>query len=69
MQVVSCQPVNPYTLMNFLKKIAEVTSMPLSVLSPRQIRYSISRKDWVDFGLVIVVSFLIVVYKVNKSRI
>jgi hypothetical protein len=53
--------------MNYLKKIMEVTSISLSMLSPRQVKYSITRKDWVDFALVVVVSFLIVVYKVNKA--
>jgi hypothetical protein len=52
--------------MNFFKKIMEATSISLSMLSPRQVRYSITRKDWIDFALVVVVSFLIVIYKVNK---
>ena len=55
--------------MNFLKKIMEVTSISLSMLSPRQVRYSITRKDWVDFALVVAVSFLIVVYKVHKAML
>jgi len=53
--------------MNFFKKIMEATSMSLSMLSPRQVRYSISRKDWLDFVIVVIVSFLIVIYKVNKA--
>lgn len=53
--------------MNFFKKIMEATSISLSMLSPRQVKYSISRKDWVDFALVVLVSFLIVLYKVNKA--
>jgi hypothetical protein len=53
--------------MNLFKKLVELASMRLSLLSPRQMRFAISRKDWVDFGLVLIVSFLIVVYKVNKS--
>lgn len=53
--------------MNFLKRFVELASIRLSVLSPRQVRYAITRKDWVDFGLVVIVSFLIVIYKVNKS--
>ena len=53
--------------MNFFKRLMELASIRLSVLSPRQVRYAITRKDWVDFGLVVIVSFLIVIYKVNKS--
>lgn len=53
--------------MNLFKRLMELASIRLSVLSPRQVRYAITRKDWVDFGLVVIVSFLIVVYKVNKS--
>lgn len=53
--------------MNFLKKIVELASIRLSLLSPRQMRYSISRKDWMDFFLVLIVSYLIILYKVNKS--
>lgn len=53
--------------MNLFKKLVELASMRFSLLSPRQLRYSISRKDWVDFGLVLVISFLIIIYKVNKS--
>ena len=53
--------------MNFFKKLMELASIRLSVLSPRQVRYAITRKDWVDFGLVVIVSFLILIYKVNKS--
>ena len=53
--------------MNFFKKLMELASIRLSLLSPRQVRYAITRKDWVDFGLVVIVSFLIIVYKVNKS--
>lgn len=53
--------------MNFFKRLMELASIRLSVLSPRQVRYAITRKDWVDFGLVVIVSFLILIYKVNKS--
>ncbi len=53
--------------MNFFKRLMELASMRFSVLSQRQVRFAISRKDWVDFGLVVIVSFLIVVYKVNKA--
>jgi hypothetical protein len=53
--------------MNFFKRFVELASIRLPFISPRQIRYSISRKDWVDFALVVVVSFLIVVYKINRS--
>jgi hypothetical protein len=53
--------------MNLLKRFVELASIRLPYLSPRQIRFSITRKDWIDFGLVVVVSFLIVLYKVNKS--
>jgi hypothetical protein len=45
----------------------ELASIRLSVLSPRQVKYAITRKDWIDFCLVVIVSFLIVVYKVNKA--
>ena len=53
--------------MNVFKRLVELASIRLSVLSPRQIRFDISRKDWVDFGLVVIISFLIIVYKVNKA--
>ena len=53
--------------MNSFKKLLELASMRLSILSPRQIRFDISRKDWVDFGLVVVISFMIIIYKVNKA--
>ena len=53
--------------MNFFKRLMELASIRLSVLSPRQVRYAITRKDWEDFGLVVIVSFLILIYKVNKS--
>jgi hypothetical protein len=41
--------------------------MRLSFLSPRQIKFDISRKDVIDFGLMMLVCFMIVVYKVNKA--
>ena len=53
--------------MNSIKKVVELASMRLSYLAPWQIRYEISRKDWLDFGLVILVSGLILVYKVGKA--
>jgi hypothetical protein len=53
--------------MNSIKRIVELASLRLSLLSPRQMRFAISRKDWIDFALVLVVSFLILVYKVNKA--
>ena len=53
--------------MNSFKRLVELATIRLSVLSPRQIKYDISRKDWVDFGIVVIVSFLIIVYKVNKA--
>ena len=53
--------------MNSIKRLMEIATLRLSLISPRQMKYSISRKDWIDFGLVLIVSFLIVVYKVNKN--
>ena len=53
--------------MNSIKKIITLATVRVSLISPRQIKYSISRKDWVDFGLVLIISFLIVMYKVNKD--
>jgi hypothetical protein len=53
--------------MNSIKKVVEVASMRMSYLSPRQIRYEITRKDWLDFGLVLLISALILVYKVGKA--
>jgi len=53
--------------MNSIKKIITLASVRASLISPRQMKYSISRKDWVDFGLVLIISFLIVVYKINKD--
>ena len=52
--------------MNLLKKLVEVASMRLYLLSPRQVRFDISRKDWANFGLVLIISFMIVIYKLNK---
>ena len=53
--------------MNFLKKILEVTSIPLSLSLLRQVKFAISRKELIDFALVVFISFLIVVYKLNKA--
>jgi hypothetical protein len=52
--------------MNLFKKLFELASVRLPQ-SPMQVRYDISRKDWIDFAVVVIVSFLIVVYKVNKA--
>jgi hypothetical protein len=55
--------------MNLIKRFAELASIRLSFLSlfsPKQIKTGISRKEWVDFALVLAISFLIVVYKINK---
>jgi hypothetical protein len=52
--------------MNSFKKLVELTSIRL-FLAPRQIKYSISRKDWMDFALVLMVSTLIFIYKINKE--
>jgi len=32
-----------------------------------QSRFDISHKDWVNFGLVVIISFMIVVYKIGKA--
>ena len=53
--------------MNSFKKLVELTSIRLFFLAPRQIKFSISRKDWMDFGLVLMVSTLIFIYKINKE--
>ncbi len=53
--------------MNSIKKLTRGASVRLSSLSPRQIRFDISRKDWIDFGIMLVVSFLILIYKLNKA--
>lgn len=55
--------------MNLIKRFAELASIRLSFLSlfsPKQIKMGISRKEWVDFALVVAISLLIVVYKINK---
>ncbi|HEU4472247.1 MAG TPA: hypothetical protein VFR58_14240 [Flavisolibacter sp.] len=52
--------------MNLLRRLVESTSIRLSTLSPRQIRFDISRQDWVNFGLVLLISFMIIVYKTNR---
>lgn len=53
--------------MNLLKKITELASMRLSILSSRQIKVDISRSDWINFGLTMLICFMIIIYKVNKS--
>ena len=53
--------------MNLLKKFVDVAFFSLSTISPRQIRYGITRKEWADLGLVLMVSVLIVIYKINKA--
>jgi hypothetical protein len=53
--------------MNLLKKFVDVAFISLSTISPRQIRYGITRKEWADLGLVLMVSVLIVIYKINKA--
>ena len=55
------------TPMSFFKKLRSINNFRPAPLLARPIRVEISRKDWIDFGLVVVVSFLIVVYKVNKA--
>jgi hypothetical protein len=52
--------------MNSLKKIVELASMRM-LFSQREMKSGITRKEWVDFCLVLVISFLIVVYKVGKA--
>lgn len=53
--------------MNLFKKFVEGASIRLSLIDIRQMRYGITRKDWADFALVLMVSVLIVVYKINKA--
>ena len=53
--------------MNSIKKMITLATIRVSLISPRQMKYSISRKDWIDFGLVLMVSILIIIYKVNKQ--
>lgn len=33
----------------------------------RQIQLNISKKDMVDFGLLVLICFMIIVYKINKQ--
>jgi hypothetical protein len=47
-----------------LKKITRGLSSSAARLKPQM---AISRKELVDLGLVILVSFMIVVYKLNKA--
>ncbi len=55
------QKPNP---MNLLRKLTELS--PMRFIS-RQIRIDISRKDLIDFSLLVLICFMIVVYKVNKQ--
>jgi len=53
--------------MNLLKKLTELASMRLSFLSNKQIKVDISRNDWINLGLTMLICFMIIIYKVNKS--
>ncbi|MFL5739024.1 MAG: hypothetical protein ACJ75B_02310 [Flavisolibacter sp.] len=56
--------------MNLFKRLAQLAYIRLSfssLLSTKQTKAGISRKEWVDFALVLGISFLIIVYKVNKA--
>lgn len=53
--------------MNPIKKLWEIFSIRSTILSLRDMRFTITRKDLADFGLVVIISFLIIIYKVNKA--
>ena len=56
--------------MNLFKRLAQLAYIRLSIsssASTKQTKAGISRKEWVDFALVLGVSFLIIVYKINKA--
>jgi len=50
--------------MNMLRKLTELS--PLRFVS-RRIRVDISKKDLVDFALLMIICFMIIVYKINKA--
>ena len=49
--------------MNLLRKLTELS--PLRFLS--HVRMDISKKELIDFGLLAVICFMIVIYKINKA--
>jgi cytosine/uracil/thiamine/allantoin permease len=53
--------------MNFLRKLIEVSVMKPSISDPNRTKLGISHKEWVDFFLVMIICFMIVVYKVHKA--
>lgn len=59
-QLLSCRLYNPgnYYPMNFLRKLILVTLFP---------KPNLSRKEIIDFVLLLAVCFMIVLYKVLKS--
>jgi hypothetical protein len=50
--------------MNMLRKLTELS--PLRFVS-RRIRVDVSKKDIIDFGLLALICFMIIVYKINKN--
>jgi hypothetical protein len=50
--------INLYKMVNSLKKIIQLT----------RYRTSVSSKELVDLGLFILISFFIIIYKLNKAR-
>ena len=50
--------------MNLLRKLTELS--PIRFIS-RQIRTDISKKDLIDFCLLALICFMIIVYKINKA--
>jgi hypothetical protein len=50
--------------MNLLRKLTELS--PIRFVS-RHLRMDVSKKDLVDFGLLMLICFMIIVYKINKA--
>jgi hypothetical protein len=50
--------------MNLLRKLTELS--PIRFFS-RYVRVDVSKKDLVDFGLLLLICFMIIVYKINKA--
>lgn len=51
--------------MNMLRKLTELS--PIRFIF-RQLKIDISKKDLIDFCLLVLICFMIIVYKVNKAE-
>jgi hypothetical protein len=50
--------------MNLLRKLTELS--PMRFIS-RRVQIDVTKKDLIDFGLLALICFMIIVYKINKQ--